>query len=149
MGSEFGGYLGGLWGWFLSNSRKKELQKFKTRPNPQYWGETSCYSLLQGGVYKRKYCISNLLKKLQVQNCKKIALLFTFCNDCFQTKNKYIVITYTAFTLTEYMHILICRNIFAWKGQNYMPTRSGKILSHFLSNDAKGRTRFKGQMSAF
>ena len=43
----FGAFCEDSWGWFYQIRGKKS---FKTRPNTPYGGETSRYSLLQGGV---------------------------------------------------------------------------------------------------
>ena len=50
VGSEFGAIWEDPGGGFFQIGGKKS---FKTRPNTPYGGETSCYSLLQGGV---NYC---------------------------------------------------------------------------------------------
>ena len=59
VGSEFGGHLGGHWGGFYQICGKKS---FKTRPNTPYGGETSRYSLVQGGVHSIRNIFLNIKK---------------------------------------------------------------------------------------
>ena len=46
-------------------------KSFKTRPNTPYGGETSSYSLLQGGVHSRIHIVCKVqLQKLQMDKIK-------------------------------------------------------------------------------
>ena len=60
MGSAFGAFWEDPEGGFI----KFMVKSFKTRPNTPYGGETSCYSLLQGGVWALQY--DQLLLNLSV-----------------------------------------------------------------------------------
>ena len=67
------GYLEGPWWWFYQIRGKKS---FTTRPNTPYGGETSRYSLLQGGVANSSTPINVLYLHTggRVQNCKLLDL---------------------------------------------------------------------------